>query len=59
MKVEKPRPFQLEPCSKQWERVTPLASTGSEVGLELQVGASLLGLGMFLVAIRSGRRLSH
>jgi uncharacterized repeat protein (TIGR02543 family) len=42
-----------------WERVTPLASTGGEVGLELQVGAGLLGLGMFLVAIRSGRRRSH
>ncbi|MEY2693796.1 MAG: hypothetical protein RL142_144 [Actinomycetota bacterium] len=42
-----------------WERVTPLASTGAEVGLELQVGAGLLGLGMFLVAIRSGRRRSH
>lgn len=43
----------------QWERVTPLASTGSEVGLELQVGTGLLGLGMFLVAIRSGRRRSN
>jgi uncharacterized repeat protein (TIGR02543 family) len=41
-----------------WDRVTPLALTGSEVGLEFQVGTGLVCLGMFLVAIRTGRRRS-
>ena len=43
----------------QWERVTPLAGTGSEAGIEFEVGTGLIGLGLFLVAIRSGRRRSH
>ena len=40
----------------QWERVTPLAGTGSEAGIEFEVGAALLGLGMFLVAVRALHR---
>ena len=40
----------------QWERVSSLASTGSNVGLQFEIGAGLLGLGLFLMAARSLRR---